>query len=351
MTSKTFIWACDLEKFRGEGVLAWSFIDKLIYFTKKKNNFYEIASFKKLFFVKNKKFLCKKNIVTSKLNFSLKYILPYYGILKCWFKYFRGYNICYVNYLPLWNFLIFILLPPKTIYGPITGGYFFDKNKNITNYIRKYLFPFFFKLSLCLINKKRILLFSTDLLSKFINNKKFKNVLFNFVLINYIPSKKKNSKKIYDLIVYYRIHKNKSNYEIVNLIRNLLIKNFKIVVVGDKLKLKGIINKTNLSKNELSKIIKKSKFALNSGENSLSLFMFDCISNGTKIFVNKRTLSKILKLNKLVIPVNFDNPKIFTKVVKKNITQNKLKFSKSKKLLYLKKKINFHLENYFSLNI
>ena len=28
----------------------------------------------------------------------------------------------YLNYLPLWNFLIFILLPPKTLLGPITGG-------------------------------------------------------------------------------------------------------------------------------------------------------------------------------------------------------------------------------------
>ena len=36
MNNKTFVWACDLEKFRGEGVLAWSFISKLIYFIKKK---------------------------------------------------------------------------------------------------------------------------------------------------------------------------------------------------------------------------------------------------------------------------------------------------------------------------
>ena len=57
MSNKIFVWACDLEKFRGEGVLAWSFISKLIHFTKKKNKFNEIKSFKKLFFVKKKKYI------------------------------------------------------------------------------------------------------------------------------------------------------------------------------------------------------------------------------------------------------------------------------------------------------
>ena len=122
--------------------------------------------------------------------------------------------------------------------------------------------------------------------------KKFKKILFNFVLINYVPLKKNNSKKIYDLVVYYRVHKNKSNSEIVYLIEKLLAQKFKIIVVGDKLNIKGLVNEINLPKKKLFQIIKKSKFALNSGENSLSLFMFDCISNGVKTFVNKK---KILK--------------------------------------------------------
>ena len=295
MTNKVFVWACDLERFRGEGVLAWSFIHKLINCTKKNSKFYEIESFKKFFFIKNNRFTCKKNIITTKLNFNLKYILPYYGVLKCWYKYFKGYNVCYVNYLPLWNFLIFILLPPKTIYGPITGGHFFDKKKNLDYYLRRYLFPLLYKLSLNFINRKRILLFSTDLLSKFLIKKKFKKILFNFVLLNYVPLKKNNSKKIYDLVVYYRDHKNKSNSEIVYLIEKLLAQKFKIIVVGDKLNIKGLVNEINLPKKKLFQIIKKSKFALNSGENSLSLFMFDCISNGVKTFVNKKKISNILK--------------------------------------------------------
>ena len=33
----------------------------------------------------------------------------------------KGNKICYINYLPIWNFLIFVVLPKKTILGPITG--------------------------------------------------------------------------------------------------------------------------------------------------------------------------------------------------------------------------------------
>ena len=65
----------------------------------------------------------------------------------------------------------FYFTSPKTIYGPITGGYYFDRSKNFDYYIRKFFFPIFFKLSLALIHSKRKLLFSTDLLTKFINKK------------------------------------------------------------------------------------------------------------------------------------------------------------------------------------
>jgi hypothetical protein len=39
-----------------------------------------------------------------------------------WKDFLSGKKTIYVNYLPLWNFLIFLLLPPGSILGPITGG-------------------------------------------------------------------------------------------------------------------------------------------------------------------------------------------------------------------------------------
>ena len=65
------------------------------------------------------------------LNF--KYLNPLIGVLIAWVYFFRNKNFLYLNYLPYWNFLIFLLLPPKSKIGPITGGaIFLKKNQKIT---------------------------------------------------------------------------------------------------------------------------------------------------------------------------------------------------------------------------
>ena len=103
----------------------------------------------------------------------------------------------YLNYLPLWNFVILFLLPPKTLLGPITGGGRFQRNKK-NNFIRKFLFPKFYKISLFILNKRqKKILFSTDLLRKFVNKKILDKCFFLFcfnTISNYekINLKKKN---------------------------------------------------------------------------------------------------------------------------------------------------------------
>ena len=69
-------------------------------------------------------------IFNQKKIVKTKYLSTLIGIIYCWNKFFKNENTCYVNYLPLWNFLIFIFLPPNTILGPITGGANFQ-NRNL----------------------------------------------------------------------------------------------------------------------------------------------------------------------------------------------------------------------------
>ena len=124
--------------------------------------------------------------------FGYKYILPILGILNCW-KYFfkKGKNICYLNYLPLWNSLIFLLLPPKTILGPITGGSHFKKEISINYFIRKFIFPKLYKLSLYMLFARKFNpIFSTKLLIKYLSKNQVRKSEFNFVL-NALNLKKK----------------------------------------------------------------------------------------------------------------------------------------------------------------
>ena len=177
---KLYIWFSDLRNNNGEGILG----RKFLYDLKKYNE--------NVIFITRRSFLENINFSINTLN-SLKdrLILPLSGIIYLWFIYFfkRNKKLCYVNFLPLWNFLIFALLPPNTILGPITGGSKFLK-KPIMNYIlRKYLLNFFSYLSIkILIFRKIKLLFSTDLLKEKFTNLKIINLTM-FLMISNILTK------------------------------------------------------------------------------------------------------------------------------------------------------------------
>ena len=105
------------------------------------------------------------------------------GIVFCWKKYFSNEKVCYLNYLPLWNFLIFIFLPPNTILGPITGGANFSKNNKINFFIRAFLFPVLYKISEFFLNLRlKKIIFSTDLLKKNLSKVTIEKSQFNFAL-------------------------------------------------------------------------------------------------------------------------------------------------------------------------
>jgi hypothetical protein len=184
---KIIAWACDYSEITGEGILARKFISDL-----KKNNIIILNTPKKFTFLDNNKYI---------KIFLHRYIYPFIGLAFCWYNFFLNRNICYVNYLPLWNFFLFFLAPPKTLYGPITGGANFYKKDNLNFSIRKYLFPLFYRISIFFINcRKMQFIFSTQLLKKFIKNKIKNKILFNYALTLF-DKKKVGKKKIDNILI------------------------------------------------------------------------------------------------------------------------------------------------------
>ena len=108
---KNYVWACDYSENTGEGKLARLFVQKKI-----KNP--QIIKF-------------KSNIKI--LNY--KYFSPFVGIIFCWYYFLKSKKVFFINFFSLLNTLIFLLLPPKTSIGPITGGANFSESL-----VRKYLF-------------------------------------------------------------------------------------------------------------------------------------------------------------------------------------------------------------------
>ena len=277
-------WACDFSNKTGEGKLAKIFI---LYLKQKKN--YQTS--------------IMKNNKIKLLNY--KYISPFVGIFNCWKYYLKKERIAYINYLPLWNPFIFMLLPPKTIIGPITGGSLFNK-KNLFNYLlRKYIFKIFYKISEFFLNLREVdILFSTELLKKKLSNRTLKKSKFNFVL-NSFNVKKKIKKKL-DFLIYYRRHGNKENFFPFTLIKQLASLGFKISIIGDRLNLPLIKNYGIISNSLVLKLQSIARYTIASGENPYSFFNLECISNNVKIVIDKKDIKLIKFYNKCFIGFDFN---------------------------------------------
>ena len=289
MSERINYWVCDNSYNTGEGRLALFFLQDL-----KKN--YKIKKIKQTY----------KNAVINH-----RYISPFVGIFYCWIYYLKNKKVCYINYLPLWNFLIFLLLPPRTIIGPITGGaQFVDESF----FIRSYLFPILYKISEIIINKRNYnIIFATELLKNYLSKKTKKKSIFNYIVkkFNY---KNKNKKKNIDFIVYYRVHKNKKSLFPYKFIHNLIAAKFKIIIIGDKLKHKKVINYGNISNYNLTKLQAKAKYTIASAENIYSLFTLECITHNMKIIIDKKNKSKIRFYKSSFLKINFENTKELNKI-------------------------------------
>ena len=280
---KYIAWCCDYRKDTGEGLLARKFVKK--YYKNKKI---------KIFFPK-KKFFFKD------------YLYPYFGIIILWFHYMKGKKTIYINYLPFWNFLIFIFCPPKTIFGPITGSIQINKINSLKSIFRLFLFPIFYKVSLFILNLRcKKILFATNILKKFFNQKILEKSILNFILID-LKIYKKNLRKKYDLIIYFRKHENKFFSHHFELINDYLKKNKKILVIGDVLEINGVNNYGRVNRTNLINLIKQSKFSLSGDDNVLSLFNLECLKHNVKVIYNKKLSFQIPNdLKKKFLSYNFD---------------------------------------------
>ncbi len=300
INKKIFYWACDRSENSGEGKLALFFLDEL----------------KKKYIIKQ---IVKPKFKSKNLSkiFNHKYVLPFLGIYYCWKFFLNGKKVYYVNYLPFWNFLIFLLLPPEISIGPITGGAKFYKNSSFT---RRFFFPLFYKMSEVIVNYRNFtLLFSTDLLKNFLSKKTLKKSDFNFIIKKF-TYKKRRFKKTLDFLIYYRDHENKKKFFPFKLIDNLILNGYKVNIVGDYLKIPKVKNHGFLKNKKLLKLQKKAKFTIFSRENLYSIFILECIVNNVIVVIEKSSKNKLTFFKDKFVKINFKDSKELHKL--KNVYKN-----------------------------
>jgi hypothetical protein len=335
-----YCWCCDLYSNTGEGRLALLFLDYLLKVVKK----IEIGTYNSNFYIGGGIYK-KKYIITNKINFNLfrKYIFPFFGIFMLWINYFKSKKLFYINYLPLWNIFIFLLSPPKTNFGPITGSVYSGKVHNLNTFVRKYIFHILYKIShvLLLIRKKKIL-FSTKSFYNLSENIKNKRNIFNFQIL-YLHNKKiVKIKKNIDFFIYYRIHSNK-NYDFLKeiLSYNVFKKNFSI---GNIFSCKSVNNLGVVSHSKTQNLLSRSKFTFVTSENLNSFYCMDCILNSVNIFFDNNSLNINKKF--FLNYVKFNKIKLLETIYKKNFFYKVKKIEKRKLDVLHKTTTNF-FKNYF----
>ena len=307
--NKIFYWANSQLNSDGEGILANNFL----FFLKK--------NFKSSSLISINKIKLKNN-----QSIFAKYIMPFYGVILLWKYYLKNEKISYINYLPAWNFLLILLLPPNTIVGPVTGSI----NRKNWNFFFNLLS--FIGIQFLLIKYKKII-FSHDFFKNLIPKNKIKNCFFNFLLFNFKKKINKKKKK-YDFIFYIRKHNNKGNQFFIDLIKILSEKNYKICVIGEKINIKKNISyKGFVTRKKSLNLISDSKCSLGSFENLFSFFVLDCLSNNLKVFFNNnfKVNKKIIQTN-LLIPIDFCNLRKSFKVIENSMKKKSLNSLKHKKL-------------------
>jgi len=338
-TKDIFAWCSELSLNSGEGIIALQFIKDL---KKSFNNKITIKTpYEIIHNFDNKKILSNNHYTYLKKT---RYFYTFVGIICCWIYFFKGKKCCYINYLPLWNSLLFILLPPKTILGPITGGANFNKKSKLNYIIRKYIFKIFYRISLLFIAiRTEKIIFSTSLLKKYQKKYETKNYHFNYC-IKLLKDYKIKNKNI-DLLLYNRKHSNKFiNY--LKLTKYLLNQNKNIHAIGENIPLSGVINHGYVSNNQVKILLEKTKYTINSSENFFTIFLIEAISNKVRILCNsvdKKIINKYK--NKIFIDLKYNKIKNLNFDYKINIKEFKSLYIELEKDSISNKE----LKNYFKL--
>jgi glycosyltransferase involved in cell wall biosynthesis len=304
--STIFCWGCDDATNRGEGQLLYKYISENL----RNFNLIKIINIKNSSILKHDfKINEVNNFSTSlKLSFIESYISPFIGVIYLWYKYISGKKVCYVNFLPLWNILLFLLLPPGTKLGPITGSLYEGKVNSVQSFLRKYILPILYVVcgKFILNFRKGNFIFSTGLLIDYLCPEVRARSSFDYIFKN-ITIKLYNKHRDIDLLVYNRNYFNKSNIFFSEVITNLQKNNFKVYYFGDEITTPGKNYKKIINNSEVQEYLNRTKFTLISNENFFSMFALEAIKNNVNLFYNKdhKITNKWLESSKKITKIDY----------------------------------------------
>lgn len=169
--------------------------------------------------------------ILCKTCFTKDRVLPFYILVVIFFFLLMRKNVLLVNYVPVWNPLIFILTRFGLKIGPVTGNYnilCFNKRQRIKNY----LIVILSRISIKFINKKKFYWVSTKNVESFLrNNNVICEQAFPFIGLN-LNYKNINDNNFFDIFIYTRYHLNRNN-DVLKILIDQICEKYKIIQIGN----------------------------------------------------------------------------------------------------------------------
>lgn len=234
-----------------------------------------------------------------KIHFIRDRILPFYLLLVISIFLLMKRNVLLINYVPIWNPLIFILTNFGLKIGPITGNYNVlctTKKQKIKNYIIISLSS----LSLKFLNKKSYYWVSTKKIENFLSHNGVRcQQAYPFVGLTLNYNGNIDKKFDYDIFIYTRYHINR-NLEYLSKLVNILSNKYKIIQIGGGILNKNIKTVDYCDDNNFDRYLEYSKCYLTLSSEDAGLTAYKALLMNKKIIGLKGTAIESFTDNLLV---------------------------------------------------
>ena len=279
------ILACEIDGRTGEGNLAKIALD----------------IFKNKHFYSNINFLSPTGKIYEKHHHT-RYLWLWVQLV--WLSIFKPeQRILVLNYLPIWNFVTFMLAPSSTLFGPITGGGLV--NRKILNlpvlrmlptlFLRNILLPCLSKLSVFFIRLKKLKVAPGTREVGRIIDQTVEPPLFIFSdpapLLSArqkLQRKKTGFSRPIDIIVYTNSHVLKNNFLLTPVLAILDNADLKIVLIDKhntiRTKFSNVTVYREIDKEKLYEIFSRTKVAMQLSAEAAGSFGYEAACHGVSVF-------------------------------------------------------------------
>ena len=290
MTSERLIVACDFQESSGEGRLARGFLDI---------SGIDMNKSKVVTYVEDHK-SAEKSGNCSGLRGIFRYLAPYLWLwktLRCPENHHYE-EMVVLNYLPIWNFITFLLVPSSAKLAPITGSppvnlkhIHASKISKLRYFIlRNIILVMLSFVSASIIRLRNLkVLPATPFVSKYLHSEQSSYLFVSAVVKTATNSQQNKCKKIYDLIAYTNEHSLKNNELLLKILRlnSHARLNIALIVrgkVAKKFSDQSCSLFEELSNDEVIQLIQGSRAALICSLEGAGFFANEAAIHGLKIF-------------------------------------------------------------------